>query len=72
MIRLIRKFLLWVESLHDAHNRRFDLQVLWPIILEQARDRDAAKAAFYWHVTNDPTWSDHYSSQQLAAIVEAL
>lgn len=56
----VMKILTWplrrfVEG-QRSRQRRIDLTVLWPAILEQAPDRDMAVAAFAHHVYHDPAW----------------
>jgi hypothetical protein len=36
--------------------RMTDLEILWPICLEQATDIDHARAAFAMHCFQDPAW----------------
>lgn len=46
----------WLMGLWYAHLRRIDIDILWPACIEQAPNLDLAKAAFTWHVCNDPAW----------------
>jgi hypothetical protein len=39
-----------------ARVRRLDLEILWPLCLAGAIDRDYAKAAFTLHAMNEPAW----------------
>ncbi len=50
------RFITWLFSWYDARRREIDLEILWPICKEQARDLDHAKAAFAVHAFNDPAW----------------
>jgi hypothetical protein len=60
-----------VKWLHRA-NRRTDMDILWPACKEHATDLDQAKIAFYFHITNDPAWTDHYDDAELRSFVEDL
>lgn len=51
-IRLIAWFMNWM----NARRRAIDLDILWPICKERARDMDRAKAAFAVHAFNDEAW----------------
>jgi hypothetical protein len=33
---------------------------------------DQAKAAFFFHIMNDPSWTNHYDEQQLISFVGDL
>jgi hypothetical protein len=46
----------WFWNWYDARRRRIDLDILWPVCKEHARDLDQAKAAFAIHAFNDPPW----------------
>jgi hypothetical protein len=46
----------WLQGLWYAQCRKTDMQILWPICVEQACDLDHAKAAFAVHAFNDPAW----------------
>lgn len=41
---------------HHAHNRAFDLRVLWPIMKQQARDLEHARQGFVIHMGTDDSW----------------
>jgi hypothetical protein len=56
----------------DMCRRRIDVQILWKICMEEARDLDHAKAAFMLHVMNDPAWRDHFSEAELCRMVNEL
>jgi hypothetical protein len=45
-----------IRSLWRAHQRRIDMQILWPTLKKEARDLDHAKAGFAVHAFNDPAW----------------
>ena len=62
----------WLMGLWDAINRKTDMRILWPICVETAPDLDHAKAAFYFHVSNDPAWINHYGEQNLIEFIEQL
>jgi hypothetical protein len=46
----------WIADWWHALQRRIDMEILWPVCCEQARDLDHAKAAFCFHVFRDPAW----------------
>jgi len=62
----------WIVRILHRTNRRTDMDILWPACKEHANDLDSAKAAFYFHITNDPAWTDHYSDEELVAFVGDL
>lgn len=52
----------WLIDWWNARRRAIDLEILWPICKEKAKDLDHAKAAFAVHAFNDPAWTclGHY------------
>ena len=64
---------LWVliRDMWRHRQRRYDLQILWPICKKEARDMDHAKAAFAYHAFNDPAWLC-LGEEQLIAAIERL
>ena len=48
--------LRWVQNLWHQHQRKTDLQILWPECKRHASDIDHARAAFAAHAFNDPAW----------------
>lgn len=67
---LIQRFLDW---LIDRPRRRLDMTILWPSLLEQTEDDlDASKAAFFYHITRDPAWTNRFSRAELKAFVDVL
>lgn len=63
--------LKWLRNLWWARQRATDLQILWPVCKEQARDLDHAKVAFMVHAANDPCWVRYYG-EDLWKIVDKL
>jgi hypothetical protein len=53
-------------------NRRTDMDILWPACKEHAESLDHAKAAFFMHITNDTSWTDYYTNEELIAFVNDL
>ena len=39
-----------------ACQRRIDIEILWPICVQETNDLDHAKAAFAVHAFHDPAW----------------
>ena len=48
------------------------MDILWPQCVELARTEDLAKAAFYYHISNAPAWTRHYTEHQLCRFVNDL
>jgi len=46
----------FIRAMWRRHQRRIDLDILWPICVKGANDLDHAKAAFAVHAFNDPAW----------------
>lgn len=53
---MIRSIFANIVGWWRARQRRIDMEILWPVCCEQARDLDHAKAAFAYHVFHDPAW----------------
>jgi hypothetical protein len=62
----------WLMNYFDRRRRSIDLDVLWRAITEDARDFDQAKAAFLFHLMNDPAWTRYYTDEELARFVKEL
>jgi len=52
--------------------RSTDLRILWPACREQADTIEQARAAFYFHASNDPAWTEHYNENELYTYVWKL
>lgn len=61
----------WLRDTWDAVTRSSDMSILWPIC-RQTEDLERAKAVFYFHIANDPAWTDHYTEAELVNFVDAL
>lgn len=61
-----------VKRFRDWLNRKIDATQLWPLYLEKYVDRDDAEKAFYFHMVHDPSWTDHYTDEELRQIVKEL
>lgn len=61
----------WLAKQWRKIQRRMDMQMLWPACVEHADSLDQAKAAFYWHVSQDSAWSD-YDEKSLIEFVDQL
>ncbi len=46
----------WIINWWRGRQRQIDMDILWPVCVENARDLDRAKAAFAAHAFNDPAW----------------
>jgi hypothetical protein len=46
----------WLMNLWRERQRSIDLQILWPVCKENARDLDHARAAFAYHAFHDSAW----------------
>lgn len=62
----------WLTDLWDRTNRRSDMSILWPVCRDTAGTVDEAKAAFMFHIANDPSWHRHYTLDELAHFVDDL
>lgn len=60
-----------IRSFWRAHQRRIDLQILWPVCREEANDLDHAKAAFAVHAYHDPAWLE-LGEDELFAFIDRL
>jgi hypothetical protein len=61
-----------IMRIWHAINRKTDMQTLWPPCKEFSENLDQAKCAFYFHVSNDPAWTKHYTRDELIDFVNAL
>ena len=61
-----------IGRMFDRYRRRIDMDILWPQCVELARTEDLAKAAFYYHISNAPAWTRHYTEHQLCRFVNDL
>jgi hypothetical protein len=48
----------WFSRWLNRRRRSIDMQILWPICVENAGDLDTAKAAFRLHTSMDHAWAD--------------
>ena len=48
------------------------MSTLWPACVERAETLDHARAAFYMHASNDPTWTTDYDERSLIEFVGEL
>ncbi len=51
--------------------REIDLQILWPVCRDSAKDIDHAKAAFAFHAFNDKAWTC-LGEQKICSLIDAL
>src|SRR5215510_399386 len=66
------KMLKWLTSLRDRANRRSDMRIVWPICVETAGSLDEARKAFFLHISNDLSWTNHYTHDELVSFVGDL
>jgi hypothetical protein len=59
----------WIVKLWRARQRRIDLEILWPICKENARDIQHAREAFYIHAQLDPAWCELSEQEILDLLV---
>jgi len=52
--------------------RATDMDTLWPACKQHAEDLDHAKAAFYFHASNDTAWTKDYTKEELINFVDQL
>ena len=64
--------LKWLTSLRDRANRRSDMRIVWPTCVETAGSLDEARKAFFLHISNDLSWTDHYTHDELVSFVADL
>ena len=62
----------WIMKWWRATQRRTDMSTLWPACKQHAEDLDHAKAAFYFHASNDPAWTTDYDEDALIQFVNEL
>jgi hypothetical protein len=61
----------FLRSLWRQRQRRIDLDILWPLCREKARDLQGAKIAFALHCHNDPAWIE-LGPDHIAQVIDAL
>lgn len=62
----------FLRNYFHARQRKVDLQILWPALKDAANNLEEARAGFFLHAMEDRCWTDHYTSTELAAYIEAL
>jgi hypothetical protein len=64
---------LWALILAWWHKRQraIDMEILWPICLEESRDLDHAKAAFAYHAMHDRAWTC-LGEERVLAFIDSL
>lgn len=67
----MRKLWFWFEDWWFARCRRKDLDILWPLCKQKAKDLEHAKLAFAVHTARDPAWQ-HLGQRHVAAVIDAL
>lgn len=60
----------WLRSKWHARQRRIDMEILWPQLLQQMPIL-AARAVFFRHTKTDPAWRE-LSEPEILSIVDAL
>jgi hypothetical protein len=60
-----------IQAWWRRRQRMVDMDVLWPILLQEAGDLDRAKAAFAFHAINDPAWLC-LGEERLRAFIDQL
>ena len=61
----------WLSRWFDKRRRQIDIEILWPLCVENAPSLDHAKAAFAVHAMNDDAWLSLGADEALA-IIEGL
>ena len=56
----------------DSRRRKIDMDILWPQCVQLAKTQDLARSAFYYHISNDPVWTRHYTEDELYRFVNTL
>jgi hypothetical protein len=64
--------LKWLVHLRDRANRRSDMRIVWPVCVETAGSLDEAHKEFFLHISNDPSWTNHYTHDELVSFVDEL
>jgi hypothetical protein len=64
---------LWalIRELYYRRLRRLDMEILWPRLLQDAKNLDRAKAAFAVHAMRDPAWLI-LGEDAIVAFIESL
>lgn len=62
----------WLFKWWRAMQRRTDMSTLWPTCVKYSDDLDHARAAFYFHASNDPAWTKDYTEQELIEFTRQL
>ena len=70
-LALLRWALSFVFDI-DARKRDYDIQFLWPSMYAQAVDIEQARSAFATHALHDPTWTDHFTRDEILAQIKAF
>ena len=52
--------------------RDIDLKILWPQLLKEEPDLEAARTAFGLHAINDPAWTTDYTLAAITGFVDNL
>lgn len=55
-----------------TRQRRIDIEILWPICCQGAKDLDHAKAAFAVHAFHDSAWLGAMSAEEIIEFIDAL
>jgi hypothetical protein len=57
VVLVVGAIIYWaLQPLRHAHDSRYDLKVLWPIIKDRAQNLEHARLGFIIHTTTDPSW----------------
>lgn len=65
--------LKYLGRLWRSYQRKFDLQVLWPICKESANgDLNLARAAFAMHCSMDTAWTRDFTAEGLLEYIDNL
>jgi hypothetical protein len=59
------------RSLWRQRQRQTDLQILWPLCKQHAKDLENARIAFALHAHNDPAWVE-LGPVHIAQVIDAL
>jgi hypothetical protein len=60
-----------IRSLWRQHQRKLDLQILWPTCREKAKTLEEARMAFGIHAYHDPAWNE-LGDEHIARIIAEL
>jgi len=61
----------WLSRWWNKRRRQIDIEILWPLCVDNAQSLDHAKAAFAMHAMNDDAWLSLGADEALA-IIEGL